>query len=110
MAKESGSLTLTPCSRIWASNRVVARSIQTFQTRCQEDGEARKEYGQTPQNRYAAFIRRKGSGRARRSSLKGEWKHYRDLHIEPDWILIYRVEGPELSLARTGTHSDVFNE
>jgi mRNA interferase YafQ len=32
------------------------------------------------------------------------------LHIEPDWILIYRVEGPELSLARTGTHSDVFNE
>ncbi len=25
--------------------------------------------------------------------LKGDWKSFRDLHIEPDWILIYRIEG-----------------
>jgi mRNA interferase YafQ len=42
--------------------------------------------------------------------LKGDWKGYRDLHIEPDWVLIYRVAGSELRLARTGTHSDVFDE
>lgn len=42
--------------------------------------------------------------------LKGDWKDYRDAHIEPDWLLIYRVVGEELQLARTGTHSDLFNE
>ena len=42
--------------------------------------------------------------------LRGVWKHFRDLHIEPDWLLIYRVEGNELFLSRTGTHSDLFNE
>lgn len=40
--------------------------------------------------------------------LKGQWKGYRDSHIEPDWLLIYRVEGEDLHLVRTGTHSDVF--
>ena len=42
--------------------------------------------------------------------LKGDWKGFRDLHIEPDWLLLYRVEGDELQLARTGTHSDLFDE
>ena len=42
--------------------------------------------------------------------LKGDWKGYRDAHIEPDWLLIYRVVGEELHLARTGTHADLFNE
>ncbi|MER8636055.1 MULTISPECIES: type II toxin-antitoxin system YafQ family toxin [unclassified Mesorhizobium] len=43
-------------------------------------------------------------------SLKGDWKGFRDAHIEPDWLLIYRVAGDELQLARTGSHSDLFNE
>ncbi len=42
--------------------------------------------------------------------LKGEWNGFRDLHIEPDWLLLYAVEGNELKLARTGTHSDLFDE
>ena len=42
--------------------------------------------------------------------LKGDWKGFRDLHIEPDWLLLYRVEGSELQLARTGAHSDLFDE
>ena len=41
--------------------------------------------------------------------LKGNWKSYRDLHIEPDWVLIYRVAANELRLARTGTHADIFD-
>ncbi|HEX5325663.1 MAG TPA: type II toxin-antitoxin system YafQ family toxin [Acetobacteraceae bacterium] len=40
--------------------------------------------------------------------LKGDWRGYRDLHIESDWLLIYRIEGDELHLARTGTHADLF--
>lgn len=42
--------------------------------------------------------------------LRGNWKGYRDAHIEPDWLLLYRVEGEELLLARTGTHADLFQE
>jgi len=42
--------------------------------------------------------------------LKGDRKGFRDLHIEPDWLLLYRVEGSELQLARTGTHADLFDE
>ena len=40
--------------------------------------------------------------------LSGEWSHHRDCHLEPDWVLIYKVEGRELYLVRTGTHSDLF--
>ena len=42
--------------------------------------------------------------------LKGNWLGYRDLHVEPDWVLIYRASETELFLARTGTHSDLFGE
>ena len=42
--------------------------------------------------------------------LKGEWKPSRDLHIEPDWLLIYCVNGQEVRFERTGTHSDLFNK
>ena len=40
--------------------------------------------------------------------LKGNWKGRRDCHIEPDWILIYRITADELLLERTGSHSDLF--
>jgi len=40
--------------------------------------------------------------------LSGEWKHYRDCHIEPNWLLLYKIEGNDLYLVRTGTHSDLF--
>jgi mRNA interferase YafQ len=43
-------------------------------------------------------------------ALKGDWKGWRDLHLEPDWLLLYRVEGSDLRLARTGTHADLFDE
>ena len=43
-------------------------------------------------------------------ALNGVWKDYRDAHIEFDWLLIYRVNGDKLYLARTGTHKDIFNK
>lgn len=42
--------------------------------------------------------------------LGGDYIGFRDCHLQPDWILIYRVDTEEhtLYLARTGTHSDLF--
>jgi len=42
--------------------------------------------------------------------LRGAWIGYRDAHIEPDWLLIYRVLRDELQLIRVGTHADLFDE
>ncbi|MBU6140212.1 MAG: type II toxin-antitoxin system mRNA interferase toxin, RelE/StbE family [Proteobacteria bacterium] len=40
--------------------------------------------------------------------LVGEYEGSRELHIEPDWLLIYQVTEDELILECTGTHSDLF--
>ena len=48
--------------------------------------------------------------RYRDHALKGEWTGLRDVHIEPDWLLIYYVDGDDLHLVRTGTHADLFDE
>ena len=48
--------------------------------------------------------------RHRDHALGSNWVGSRDCHIEPDWILIYRVEGEYLYLERTGTHSDLFRK
>lgn len=40
--------------------------------------------------------------------LKGTLKDCRECHIEPDWLLIYRIDGSELCLVRTGSHLDLF--
>ena len=50
--------------------------------------------------------------RYRDHDLSGNYKGTRECHIEPDWLLIYTVDGGQLILvaARTGTHSDLFDE
>ena len=42
--------------------------------------------------------------------LAGNYAGFRECHIQPDWLLIYRIERDELELFlfRTGTHSDLF--
>jgi mRNA interferase YafQ len=40
--------------------------------------------------------------------LGGNWSGHRDCHVEPDWLLIYKLFDDELRLERTGTHSDLF--
>lgn len=40
--------------------------------------------------------------------LGGNWANHQECHIQPDWLLIYRVLGNDLMLYRTGTHSDLF--
>jgi len=41
-------------------------------------------------------------------ALSGNWSGFQECHILPDWLLIYRIAGDELYLARTGTHADLF--
>ncbi len=50
--------------------------------------------------------------RHRDHPLTGDFASCRECHIEPDWLLIYRVEKDKLVLIaqRTGTHSDLFDE
>ena len=42
--------------------------------------------------------------------LFGNWQGHRDCHIEPDWILIYRITANDLYLERTGSHSELFKK
>ena len=40
--------------------------------------------------------------------LQGNYKGHRECHIEPDWLLIYKIEGNDIYFVRTGSHSDLF--
>lgn len=44
----------------------------------------------------------------REHNLSGNYSKYRECHIAPDWLLIYKQTDTELLLDRTGTHSDLF--
>ena len=43
-------------------------------------------------------------------TLSGDYAGHRECHISPDWLLVYYKEDDilVLTLARTGTHSDLF--
>ena len=43
-------------------------------------------------------------------ALSGDYSGYRDCHVEPDLVLIYRIVENQLQLicVRLGTHSDLF--
>ena len=43
--------------------------------------------------------------------LTGRWVGHKECHIQPNWLLIYRIDDDFLilTLSRTGTHSDLFD-
>ena len=45
-------------------------------------------------------------------ALSGNWTGYRECHIQPDWLLIYRIDNDVLvlTLTRNGTHSNLFSK
>ncbi len=51
------------------------------------------------------------NSRLKDHSLMGNWNHHRELHIEPDWLLIYKIitEEKTVIFVRLGTHSDLFS-
>lgn len=50
------------------------------------------------------------STKYRDHALVNNWKGYRELHLEGDWLLIYRIDGSELQLVlvRTGSHDQLY--
>lgn len=40
--------------------------------------------------------------------LGSNWLGYRECHIRPDWLLIYKLTADDLTLVRTGSHSELF--
>lgn len=44
-------------------------------------------------------------------TLTGDYIGFRECHIRPDWLLVYRVDGEDLVLFlfRTGSHTDLFD-
>jgi len=46
--------------------------------------------------------------RYRDHPLKGNYRNRRECHLEPDWLLIYKLNDAEIIFERTGTHSDLF--
>lgn len=44
--------------------------------------------------------------------LSGNWKSFMECHIRPDWLLIYKIANDKLilTLARTGSHSNLFGK
>ena len=44
--------------------------------------------------------------------LSGSLKEYRELHLEPDWLVIYQIDDKEneLKLARLGSHSELYRK
>lgn len=49
--------------------------------------------------------------RNRDHALTGDYIGFRECHIRPDWLLVYRVDGEDLLLFlfRTGSHADLFD-
>mgnify|MGYP001033642892 CR=1 FL=1 len=48
------------------------------------------------------------SPRYRDHPLIGNYKGRRECHIEPDWLLIYKLDNDVIIFERTGTHADLF--
>jgi mRNA interferase YafQ len=46
--------------------------------------------------------------RHRDHPLLGSYAGRRECHLEPDWLLIYKLSGADIIFERTGTHTDLF--
>lgn len=59
----------------------------------------------------AIFIKRYViASKYRDHALSGDWNGCRELHIEPDWLLIYKIyDDGVCGFARTGSHSELFD-
>ena len=44
--------------------------------------------------------------------LSGNYDGFRECHVQSDWLLVYAIDQGQLvlTLSRTGTHSDLFDE
>ncbi|RMX01085.1 type II toxin-antitoxin system YafQ family toxin [Allofranklinella schreckenbergeri] len=57
---------------------------------------------------YCLCQRQSLPARYRDHALGGDWQGFRDCHIEPDLVLIYRQTEQALELVRIGSHAELF--
>lgn len=57
-------------------------------------------------------LREKLGAKYRDHQLKGKMRPYRECHIKPDLLLVYKIDldANRLFLARLGTHNQIFNQ
>lgn len=85
-----------------------------FTARMKKDAKRMRKRGKDL-DRLAEVLDMLASGKAlparyRDHQLAGALRGCRECHIEPDWLLIYRIveERVELVATATGTHADLF--
>lgn len=47
--------------------------------------------------------------RLRDHALGSNWQGFRECHVRPDWLLIYKLTPEALTLVRTGSHTELFD-
>jgi mRNA interferase YafQ len=86
---------------------------QTSQFRRDYKREAKGLYRQTLSREFSTLITHLANDlplaeKHRDHALTGEWKDYRDCHVKPDLVLIYRkTDQHVLQLVRLGSHSEL---
>ena len=87
--------------------------VSHFSKQFQRDIKLQKRRGKDTGKLRAALTslteEKKLSERYRDHSLSGDFAGYRECHLEPDWLLIYKIEHQSIYFVRTGTHSDLFD-
>jgi mRNA interferase YafQ len=43
-------------------------------------------------------------------ALAGACHDFRECHVRPDWLLVYRLEPGRLVLVRTGSHAELYDK
>ena len=84
-----------------SQTKQFVRDVRRMRRRGKDIGKLKIVVGRLAQGRAL-------DAKYRDHALTGVWKHYRDCHIEPDWVLIYSRDRNNLRLERTGSHSDLF--
>lgn len=49
------------------------------------------------------------SAKNRDHKLIGDYIDFRECHISPDWLLIYKIDGNDIFFTRTGSHAELFD-
>ena len=99
-----------PCLRNWASDVLTPRSSGQFKRDVRKAEKRGKDLAKLRRLLTLLIEEKPLPERYQDHPLKGQWANYRDAHIEPDWLLIYRIDGAELHLVRTGTHADLLEK
>lgn len=86
--------------------------IPSFTTQFQKDVKRVKKRGKDPEKLKQIMSRLIDEDiledKYRDHALVGNYKGRRECHIEPDWLLVYKLDGQDIIFERTGSHSDLF--